>query len=49
MPRKFHMQDQVGHSKVAEIMNHDYGHGFQDQWVMKYALIVLFMLVGVSW
>lgn len=49
MPRKFHMQDQVGHSKVAEIMNHDYGQGFLDQWVMKCAVIGLFLLVGVSW
>ncbi|MDO9269220.1 MAG: hypothetical protein Q7T96_08930 [Methylobacter sp.] len=49
MPRKIHMQDQVGRSKVAEIMSHDYGQSFLDQWTMKCAVIGLFLLVGVYW
>lgn len=49
MPRKIHMQDQVGHNKVEEIMSHDYGQSSQELWMMKFAVIGLFLLVGVYW
>lgn len=49
MPRKIHMLDQVGHSKVNEIMNHNYGQSFLDQWATKCTVIGLFLLVGVYW
>lgn len=49
MLRKIHMQDQVGYDKVEEIMSHDYDQSFLDHWLMKCAVIGLFLLVGVSW
>ncbi len=49
MQRKVHMRDQVGHSKVAEIMSHSYGQSFLKQWAMKCVVIGLFLLVGVIW
>lgn len=49
MPRKIHMQDQVGHNKIEEIMSHDYGQSLIELWAMKFVVIGLFLLVGVYW
>jgi hypothetical protein len=49
MPRKVHMQDQVGHSKIEEIMNHNYGQSSLELWMMKFAVIGLFLVLGIYW
>jgi hypothetical protein len=49
MTRRIHMQDQVGANKIEEIMRHDYGQCVMEQWALKFALIGMFLLLGVSW
>ncbi len=49
MPRKVHMQDQVGYNKVEEIMSHDYGKCPMELWAVKFAVLGMFLLVGLYW
>jgi predicted nucleic acid-binding Zn ribbon protein len=48
MPRKIHMQDQVGANKIEAIMSH-YDRCSIDMWTMKFMVIgALLLLVVVS-
>jgi hypothetical protein len=49
MPKKIHMQDQVGYNKVEEIMSHDYGRNPLALWGMKVLVIGLFLALGIYW
>lgn len=49
MPRRIHMQDQVGANKIEEIMHHDYGRCSMDLWAMKFMIVGIFLLLGVYW
>ncbi|WAK04624.1 hypothetical protein [Methylobacter sp. YRD-M1] len=49
MPRRIHMQDQVGANKIEEIMRHDYGQCSVEQWALKFAVVGAFLLLGVYW
>ncbi len=49
MTRRIHMQDQVGANKIEEIMRHNYGQCAMEQWTLKFALVGVFLLLGVSW
>lgn len=49
MPRRIHMQDQVGANKIEEIMRHDYGQCSLELWVAKFSVVGAFMLLGVYW
>ncbi len=48
MQRKIHMRDQVGANKIEEIMTH-YDRCSMDEWMVKFVLIGVFLLVGVYW
>ena len=48
MPRKIHMRDQVGANKVEEIMHH-YDEGSLEMWTVKFAVVGIFLLLGVYW
>lgn len=49
MPRKIHMQDQVGYNKVEEIMSHNYGQSSLELWMTKLAVMGLFVALGIDW
>ena len=48
MPRKIHMQDQVGHNKVEEFMSHYHGYSME-MWSLKVLVLAMFLLAGVYW
>jgi len=48
MQRKIHMRDQVGANKIEEIMTH-YDRCSMDEWMVKFAVVGMFLLLGVYW
>lgn len=48
MQRKIHMRDQVGANKIEEIMTH-YDRCSMEEWMVKFVLIGMFLLLGVYW
>jgi hypothetical protein len=48
MSRKIHMQDQVGHHKVEEIMSHYNGYSME-MWGLKILMLAIFLLLGAYW
>ena len=48
MQRKIHMRDQVGANKIEEIMTH-YDRCSMEEWAVKFAVIGVFLLLGVYW
>ncbi len=48
MQRKIHMRDQVGANKIEEIMTH-YDRCLMEEWTVKFAVIGVFLLLGVYW
>lgn len=49
MQKRIHMRDQVGANKVEAIMRHNYGRCSTEQWMLKFAVVVGFLLLGVYW
>lgn len=49
MPKRIHMRDQVGANKVEAIMNHEYGRCSMEMWTVKFAVVGVFLLLGVYW